>query len=289
MRSRSHIDISDPRILDDLRNALIKFTPEARAALYSIEGQLRATRTWLDDRQKHWEYEIVRRQREVEDAQRALARCQAARRHDDHGNCTAEESRLRTAQHRLNEATRNLKTVRRWQKELQREDEVYKRHALRLRRLLDDTSKRAQIYLKDRRRSLEAYLTLQAGFNITGALFYKLTKVYYSYERNRIGQRAVRGAKREEIALVQQTGIGTRSWSKSELRQLNKGKFPKGYQGHHINNVARFPDLAGTPDNVRFVTRTEHWALHRGSWRNNTSGKMFNRKSLAVQWLNHKN
>lgn len=59
---------------------------------------------------------------------------------------------------------------------------------------------------------------------------------------------------------------------------LNEGKV-KGYEGHHINNVRDRPDLAGNPDNIRFVKgRSEHLKEHDGNWRNPTKGKLLKRR-----------
>lgn len=58
---------------------------------------------------------------------------------------------------------------------------------------------------------------------------------------------------------------------------VRKGK-AKGIIGHHINNVKHHPRLAGNPNNIRFVTRKEHYRLHHnGKWRKKTTGKMIKR------------
>jgi hypothetical protein len=52
-----------------------------------------------------------------------------------------------------------------------------------------------------------------------------------------------------------------------------------GYHGHHINNVADNPDLAGEPNNIRFLTPSEHFQTHENNWQNATSGPLVNRGS----------
>ena len=78
--------------------------------------------------------------------------------------------------------------------------------------------------------------------------------------------------------MVKKTGKGTRKWTKEQKAELlEKGKV-KGFQGHHINNVKDHPELAGNPDNIEFLTRKEHLDRHGGNFRNETHGKLLNRK-----------
>ncbi len=65
----------------------------------------------------------------------------------------------------------------------------------------------------------------------------------------------------------------TREWLADEIGELiNTGKV-KGYQGHHMKSVKAYPELAGDPNNIQFLTRSEHLKAHGGNWRNPTHGK----------------
>jgi RHS repeat-associated protein len=91
-------------------------------------------------------------------------------------------------------------------------------------------------------------------------------------------RRAVKKAWKEERALVQRTGVGTRAWTKAEKKELLAAGKVKGYEGHHINNVATHPHLAGNPDNIKFVKgRSEHLKEHGGNFQNPTSGPLLTR------------
>ena len=91
-------------------------------------------------------------------------------------------------------------------------------------------------------------------------------------------QRAVRQAWRMERQLVEATGVGTFNWSKEQVAQLLKNGKVRGFVGHHINNVADHPELAGVADNVMFVEGgAKHLAEHSGDWRTPTSGSLLNR------------
>lgn len=90
---------------------------------------------------------------------------------------------------------------------------------------------------------------------------------------------AVRKAWKQEKKLVQETGEGSRRWTKAEKAELlEKGKV-KGYEGHHINDVHTNPELARDPNNIEFVRgRSEHLERHGGNFRNPTSGDMMKRE-----------
>ncbi|MBR7163410.1 MAG: hypothetical protein IKD21_00345, partial [Clostridia bacterium] len=84
---------------------------------------------------------------------------------------------------------------------------------------------------------------------------------------------AVKKAWKNEASLVQSTGIGTRNWTKLEVDELLTNGKVKGYVGHHMKSVKGYPELAGDPLNIQFLTRKEHLLAHRGNWRNITHGR----------------
>ena len=93
-------------------------------------------------------------------------------------------------------------------------------------------------------------------------------------------RKAVREAWKQERELVAKTGQGTRNWSGKQRMELLKTGKVKGFEGHHINSVKGGEALAGNPDNIRFVTRAEHFALHSYNWKTATSGKLIDRMAM---------
>jgi hypothetical protein len=89
---------------------------------------------------------------------------------------------------------------------------------------------------------------------------------------------AVRDAWAQERQLVQETGQGTRNWTDAEVDELLENGKVSGYQGHHINSVSAYPELAGNPDNIRFLTPAEHFEVHDFNWQNPTSGPLIYRQ-----------
>ncbi|MFC1926049.1 RHS repeat-associated core domain-containing protein [Chloroflexota bacterium] len=91
-------------------------------------------------------------------------------------------------------------------------------------------------------------------------------------------KRAVREAWRQEANLVRTTERGTRRWTKMEMQELLQTGRVKGYVGHHIRSVAKYPQWAGNPNNVAFLRKTgEHLQVHGGNWRNPTWGDILKR------------
>ncbi len=72
-------------------------------------------------------------------------------------------------------------------------------------------------------------------------------------------------------------GTGTRDWSpQQQIDIIEKGKAydddGRAIEGHHMKNVASFPELQGNPENIQFLSRTEHFEAHGGSYQNPTNG-----------------
>jgi hypothetical protein len=84
---------------------------------------------------------------------------------------------------------------------------------------------------------------------------------------------AVRKAWKNEAELVATTGKGTRNWTDVEIEELLTTGKVKGYNGHHMKSVKGYPELAGDPLNIQFLTRKEHLAAYGGNWQNITHGR----------------
>ncbi|MCW3122349.1 MAG: repeat protein, partial [Flavipsychrobacter sp.] len=92
-------------------------------------------------------------------------------------------------------------------------------------------------------------------------------------------QRAVSQAWKQERNMVKNTGRGTVDWTESQQHELITTGKVKGYEGHHINSVNGHPEMAGNPNNIKFVTRQENLDLHGGNFQNPTTGPLIERES----------
>ena len=96
---------------------------------------------------------------------------------------------------------------------------------------------------------------------------------------NRTAQasKAIRLAWQNEQELVK-NGKGTRDWTPEQQRDiLESGKAHdengKAFEGHHMKNVANYPEHQGNPDNIQFLSSSEHLAAHNGCFQNPTNGR----------------
>lgn len=88
--------------------------------------------------------------------------------------------------------------------------------------------------------------------------------------------KAIEAAWQNEQQLVRE-GKGTRDWTPEQQQDiLNIGKAydddGKAFEGHHMKSVAQYPDYQGNPENIQFLTRSEHREAHNGNFQNPTNG-----------------
>ena len=99
---------------------------------------------------------------------------------------------------------------------------------------------------------------------------------------DRLRSEGVAAAWRQEQAIVRAGGIGTRPWTDAQRAELLDTDKVTGFDGHHINSVEAHPELAGDPDNIRFMPNSDHKDLHRGNggYRVPTTGDRLDRNQL---------
>jgi len=73
-------------------------------------------------------------------------------------------------------------------------------------------------------------------------------------------------------------GKGTRNWTLEQQQDiLNRGKAysddGKAFEGHHMKSAEKFPACQCDPDNIQFLSKSEHFAAHGGNFRNSTNGR----------------
>lgn len=67
---------------------------------------------------------------------------------------------------------------------------------------------------------------------------------------------------------------GTRNWTKEQQKDIldsEKGKAyddnGRAFEGQHMRSVEKNPECQGNPDNIQFLTRKEHFEVHKGDWK----------------------
>lgn len=94
-------------------------------------------------------------------------------------------------------------------------------------------------------------------------------------QRTSEANKAIQAAWEREQDLVRK-GKGTRDWTQEQQQDiLDRGKAydedEKAFEGHHMKSVEAYPEYQGDPDNIQFLSRTEHTQAH-GGWRKPTNG-----------------
>jgi hypothetical protein len=91
-------------------------------------------------------------------------------------------------------------------------------------------------------------------------------------DTNKERKNVVREAWKNERAHVRE-GKGTRDWSQSEQKQIVAKGRASGYEGHHMKSVKEYPQHTGNPQNIQFLSRSEHVnGAHKGNTQNPTNG-----------------
>lgn len=253
------VNVTDLDALDDWVAFVQKQQEAYEAALKSVAQSLARAESEVAARTDHWT-------REVAKLTWALAACL---RQED-ADCSDIEQSLEEAQDELEqcaECAKALITAR----------EEYEAAATHLQRAMAESLPPGIAYV-------QAVRSQAADILDTQVLLMRVVL----WEADRLPGRARSSARyhsqKEELALVQSTGRGTRPWSDREVALMRNNCFPTGYHAHHINSLSRFPELAWNPDNIYFATPSEHLQKHAGDWHHATGGRMFNRRSMMVQW-----
>jgi hypothetical protein len=90
-----------------------------------------------------------------------------------------------------------------------------------------------------------------------------ISRVFTKQELNNMRRTAVRQAWAAERRLVMPPGgLGTREWTAAEITELRATGRVKGYVGHHMFNVANYPWFARNPENIEFLSYSEHYSQH---------------------------
>ena len=93
-------------------------------------------------------------------------------------------------------------------------------------------------------------------------------------EIERLRTAAVKAAWENEAVRVR-NGRGTRDWTVAQQAELLRYGSISGFEGQHMKNVADYPQFAGDPNNIQFLTPQEHfYGGHDGKWKNKSNGRL---------------
>ena len=158
MATEAHV--SSIAALDDFRAALVIYLERTGRILDDVNGEVVATREWLQtDRQAHWQHVIRRREKELAQAEAELLTARLS------GNPGAIQDRRLVAQrarNALEEAQAGLARVRRWLRHYETEVEARAKVVHQVRQMIGYDMTKAVAYLQNAATTLADYAALAA-------------------------------------------------------------------------------------------------------------------------------
>lgn len=141
--------------LEAFRSHLINYLAKAQPVVQEASADIRRLQLWLDTEQRlHWEQEVRRKTRALEEAEQALL---SARLSAFKGAIAHEQMAVHRARHALELARGKQEAVRRWARELQPRTETSLRQIEMLDSVLAQDIGRAVASLTETLRLLAAY------------------------------------------------------------------------------------------------------------------------------------
>lgn len=147
--------VTSTEAIESFRAALIVYLSKARPLLEDACDDVTRTRQWLQhDRRVHWENQLRRRTKELENAQQSLNSARLANLRDE---TTAEQAAILRAKRAVAEAEEKLKWVKRWTLEFDQRAGPLVKQLEQLRTLLSNDMPKAAAHLSQALKTLEAY------------------------------------------------------------------------------------------------------------------------------------
>jgi len=162
--------ITSVEALESFRAKLIIFLTQARSVLEEVSSEMSRTRQWLqNDQRAHWENELRRRERRLEEARQELFNASLAS--IQTGTTALLQLTVQRAQRAVLEAETKLRCLKRWDNELNDRSAPLMKQIEQLQGFLGADMTRAVAFLDQALKALEAYqnVGLAAGASGSGA------------------------------------------------------------------------------------------------------------------------
>jgi hypothetical protein len=153
MPQKAHVTSLDA--LESFRSNLIIFLSQARPAVDEVSADVLRTRMWLENEQRmHWENQVRRRIKELEQAQQALF---SARLGALHTGSSMEQLQVHRAKAGLVDAESKLRIVKKWDREFEGRVQPLVKQMEKLQTVLSNDMVQAVAYLTQAINTLAAY------------------------------------------------------------------------------------------------------------------------------------
>jgi chromosome segregation ATPase len=148
-------NITSTEALESFRACLIVFLTKARRALDEVSEEVRRTRHWLqNDQRTHWEGELRRRKKKLEQAEQELMSARLSTHQE--ATMMARQMAVVKAQRDIGEVEGKLRKLKSWNQNYDSSADPLVKQMERLRQLLNDLPK-AIAYLAAAQKTLDAY------------------------------------------------------------------------------------------------------------------------------------
>ena len=148
-------NVTSTEAIESFRASLIAYLSKMRPILEDGADEVSRTRQWLQmDRRIHWENQVRRRAKALEQAQQAVF---SARLSNLRETTTAEQTAVLRAKRSLNQAEEKLRVIKRWTLEFDNRVDPLVKQLESLRTLLANTLPKAAISLAQLVKTLDAY------------------------------------------------------------------------------------------------------------------------------------
>jgi hypothetical protein len=159
MPHKAHVSSLDA--LESFRSNLIVYLSQARPSLDEVSAEVSRTRTWLENDQRlHWDNQMRRRAKELEQAQQALfsSRLGALR-----SETAAEQFAVHRAKQAVAEADLKLRTIKKWDRDFEGRVQPMVKQIEKLHMVLSNDMVKAVAFLTQAINTLAAYAQKTAG------------------------------------------------------------------------------------------------------------------------------
>jgi chromosome segregation ATPase len=164
MADKAHVTSTEA--LETFRANLVLYVSRARPTVEEVSSDVMRTRLWLqNDQRLHWESQLRRRTKELEQAQAALS---GARLSDLRGDKTVEQNAVRRAKAALEEAEQKLKRLKQWNREFDTQVQPLVKQLEKLHTVLSNDMLLANAFLAKAISTLAAYAEMAAPSVATG-------------------------------------------------------------------------------------------------------------------------
>ena len=153
MAQKAHV--TSLEALETFRAQLVIYLSQARPALDEVSAEVSRTRMWLEDEQRvHWEGQMRRRTKDLEQAQQALfsARLGILRKES-----AADQFAVHRAKAAVTEADEKLRTIKRWAREFDGRVQPLVKQTEKLHTVFSNDMVQALAYLTQVIKTLAAY------------------------------------------------------------------------------------------------------------------------------------